>query len=158
MRMSNREKHIEWRKKTLIERRNDRSCFEDIRGNLDRELYLKYCEIERDKYIYRLEVMSNDQYNRLRKQVIDRTSIVQNIEREIQETMNVDGFRVYRPFIDENRHLTKEEYTYHLIERLTDLYGEYEWENRIINKKFYWNDEENRFMYDVVIWDKVYYG
>ena len=100
MRMSNREKHIEWRKKTLIERRNDRSCFEDIRGNLDRELYLKYCEIERDKYIYRLEVMSNDQYNRLRKQVIDRTSIVQNIEREIQETMNVDGFREYRPFMN----------------------------------------------------------
>ena len=54
--------------------------------------------------------------------------------------MDVDGFRVYRPFIDENRHLTKEEYTYHLIERLTDLYGEYEWENLTMKNNIYGMD------------------
>lgn len=161
--MSNREKHIEWRKKTLVEIRDDRSSFEDSWGNLDREEHLKYCEIERDKYIYRLGVMNNYQYNRLRKQVIDRTRIVKEIEREIQETIydsgKNKGLKVYEPLIlrSLSTQISKEEYTYHLIEKLTDLYGEYEWEKKIIDKKFYWSDEEHTFIYDGVMWDKGFY-
>jgi hypothetical protein len=28
----------------------------------------------------------------------------------------------------------------------------------LIDKKFYWNDEEGRFIYDLVIWDKGFYS
>ena len=101
--MSNRQKHIEWRRNTLIE------TYENFYDNYEK--FVEYCERNRRMYIYRLEMMSDYRYDILRKEVLGW--IDKGLKHE-----DLDQLYEKSPF-DENTQ--KVEHIYFMIEQRTTV-------------------------------------